>query len=172
MNKRQYLESLREYLSFELPDRLVKKNLEFYEDYFEQQIREGKTAAQVIEELGDAQLIAKSCIDAEKAGADGIPENQDDNSFEKEMYAERGRNTDRGYYTGQQEETRGNVYGETSETKQSPKLFQGAGCLLSALILLGLVCLVIAFFSSSVGSVFLTILILFALARAITKLFR
>lgn len=175
MNKRQYLESLREYLSFELPERLVKKNLDFYSDYFAEQTKEGKSVTEIIEELGDPQLIARSCIEAEKAGPDGIPDNSDDYSFEQEIYAERTGN--RGYDSSTDRESNSGTYYRTNQTQQTQQNtqagpFKGAGCLLTALIVLGLISLVVAFFSTEIGSVIFTILIVIGLFKVIGRIFR
>ena len=86
MNKREYLSRLREYLSYELPAALVKEKLDFYSDYISKECVKGRLEAEVLEDLGDPQLIARSIIDAEKSGPDGIPGTEDDRNFAGEIY--------------------------------------------------------------------------------------
>ncbi|MBQ1422996.1 MAG: hypothetical protein IIY96_00990 [Lachnospiraceae bacterium] len=86
MTKRDYLAKLSEYLSYELPERLVVKNLEYYSEYIDSEVSGGKNVSSVLEDLGDPQLIARSIIDAAKSGADGIPYTEDDRDFRSEVY--------------------------------------------------------------------------------------
>ena len=86
MTKRDYLAKLREYLSYELPERLVVKNLEYYSDYIDSEVSGGKNVSSVLDDLGDPQLIARSIIDAAKSGADGIPYTNDDQDYSQEIY--------------------------------------------------------------------------------------
>lgn len=86
MNKREFLQKLREYLSYELPARYIEKNIRYYDEYIDGEVGHGRSAAEVIEELGDPQLIAKSITDSIKAGADGIPNSEDDVDFTEEIY--------------------------------------------------------------------------------------
>ncbi len=86
MNKREFLQKLREYLSYELPARYIEKNIRYYDEYIDGETGLGRSAAEVIEELGDPQLIAKSIIDSIKSGADGIPNSEDDVDFTEEIY--------------------------------------------------------------------------------------
>ena len=86
MNKNEYLEKLRELLSYELPERLVKKNIDFYAEYFKEKKAQGLAESEIAEDLGDPQLIARSCIEAAKSGEDGIPNSGDDPDFHKEIY--------------------------------------------------------------------------------------
>lgn len=88
MTKNDFMDKLREYLSYELPERLVVPHIKFYNDYFKEQVSEGKKLQDVVDELGDPQLIARTIIDSEKAGADGIPNSDDDPDFSEEMYGQ------------------------------------------------------------------------------------
>lgn len=86
MNKREFLQKLREYLSYELPARYIEKNIRYYDEYIDTEVSSGKTISDVIEELGDPQLIAKTITDSIKSGADGIPNSEDDVDFTEEIY--------------------------------------------------------------------------------------
>ena len=75
MTKQEFLDSLRAALSSRVGTRAVAENISFYEDYINTQVRMGKSEAQVIEELGDPRLLARSIAEAEKrAGTGSEPE--------------------------------------------------------------------------------------------------
>ena len=81
MNKREFLNKLNEFLSYELPAPIVREKLSFYSDYIDREASSGKSTAEVIDGLGDPQLIARTIIDAAKSGPDGIPGTDDDVDF-------------------------------------------------------------------------------------------
>ncbi len=81
MNKREFLNKLNEYMSFELPAAMVRDKLNYYSEYIDNETAAGRTSDEVIESLGDPQLIARSIIDAAKSGPDGIPGTDDDVDF-------------------------------------------------------------------------------------------
>lgn len=60
MNKQEFIESLRRSLSSINDYTFVNDTISYYENYIESQIRMGKMEAEVMEELGDPRLIAKS----------------------------------------------------------------------------------------------------------------
>lgn len=84
MNKREFLRQLEDALAFELPEGMVRKNYEYYSSYIDNEVRSGRRIGEVMDELGDPGLIARSIIDAAKSGADGIPFTADDRDFRAE----------------------------------------------------------------------------------------
>lgn len=64
MDRGEFLSILRESLEGVIPMDEVEKNIQFYRNYFEESER---TDREVIEELGDPRLIARTIIDAYKA---------------------------------------------------------------------------------------------------------
>ena len=130
MNKREYLAKLKEYLSYELPERLVARNIDYYSEYIDTEVSGGKNVSAVLEDLGDPQLIARSIVDAAKSGRDGIPYTEDDEDFGREIYGKEsygsgsgsgsssGR-TDQAYGTGQGYGTGGSGYGGGSSAGSS-----------------------------------------------------
>lgn len=59
MNREKFLKELEKYLS-ELDSNEKKAVISFYSDYFDKQTAMGKTEEQVIDELGEPRLLAKS----------------------------------------------------------------------------------------------------------------
>ncbi len=86
MNKREFLQQLRELLEYELPERMVSSNIEFYSEYIDTAVAEGRPQTEVLADLGDPRLIAKTIVDAAKSGPDGIPNTEDDNDFSGEIF--------------------------------------------------------------------------------------
>ena len=68
MTKKQFLEELKTSLEGMVSPMVVQQNMNYYENYISEQIRNGKSEQDVLNELGNPRLIAKSIIDA--AGQD------------------------------------------------------------------------------------------------------
>lgn len=62
MNRQEFLDELRRTLNRELDAAEVADNLNYYSSYIEEQMRKGKTESQVLEELGDPKLIARTIL--------------------------------------------------------------------------------------------------------------
>jgi uncharacterized membrane protein len=92
MSKREFLLKLKEYLSYELPESMIRGKIDFYSEYIDREAANGRGVQEVLEDLGDPQLIARSIIDAEKSGPDGVPGSADDRDFSREMYGNAGTN--------------------------------------------------------------------------------
>lgn len=70
MEKREFIDKLQRALAGGLNSSQVAENVRYYEEYIDSEIRKGKSEADVMEQLGDPRLLAKSIIEANKrAGA-------------------------------------------------------------------------------------------------------
>ena len=63
MTREEFLKKLKEALENDLSGRIVQENVSYYESYIIEEIRKGRTESEVIEELGDPWVIARSIID-------------------------------------------------------------------------------------------------------------
>ena len=79
MTKKQFLEELKTSLEEMVSPMVVQQNMNYYENYISEQIRNGKSEQDVLKELGNPRLIAKSIIDAAS---------QDDDHVQTEYYEE------------------------------------------------------------------------------------
>ena len=70
MNRDEFLRTLREALSGEIPPNIIEENIRYYDAYIADEVRKGRTEEEVIEELGGARVIAKTIIDLAAAGGD------------------------------------------------------------------------------------------------------
>lgn len=63
MTRQEFLEELRIALQGEISQSRINEHLRYYDNYIMEESRKGKTEQQVLEELGNPRLIAKTLID-------------------------------------------------------------------------------------------------------------
>lgn len=80
MNKAEFLAELRERMAAEGADALIPENLNYYDRYISEQCEKGKTEQEVLEELGNPALIARSILEAAGYEVDGIPDRREGSS--------------------------------------------------------------------------------------------
>lgn len=68
----EFLRKLRGELSQNVSDEVIQNQLQYYNDYINEQIRLGNAEEAVVEGLGDPRLLAKTIIDAAEAGGDVV----------------------------------------------------------------------------------------------------
>ena len=71
MSKQEFLDTLRRALAREVSESEVADNINYYWNYIEQQVASGESEEQVLSELGDPRLIARTIlqVDQQKEGA-------------------------------------------------------------------------------------------------------
>ena len=83
MRKEEFLEKLRARLSQTMSQQEVTAQIRYYENYIQEQIQNGRSEEEVLTELGDPLLIAKTLVD--------VQETQEEYSHpETNVYEERG----------------------------------------------------------------------------------
>lgn len=65
MDREKFLEILQTQLEGEIPSPEISQHLAYYKNYIDQKLREGRSESDVLGELGDPRLIAKTLIDTE-----------------------------------------------------------------------------------------------------------
>ena len=89
MNKTEFLQQLREALATDLSSRTVEENIRYYSQYISDEERKGRTEEEILYELGDPWLIAKTIINT------GVPEEKNAyDSSENNDYQGYGRRSD------------------------------------------------------------------------------
>lgn len=83
MNRGEFLQGLQNALSGEVPSAVVDENLRYYEDYIRTEIQNGREEGDVMEELGDPRLIARTIIDTTPGGGSGSYEPYGSGSYGK-----------------------------------------------------------------------------------------
>lgn len=71
MNKQEFLEKLRMSLGGKVSGSLVAENVAYYEEYINTEMRKGKSEEEVLEELGDPRLIARTIAETSRKSGQG-----------------------------------------------------------------------------------------------------
>lgn len=71
MSKEEFLRGLENALSGNVPPAVVRDNLRYYDDYIRSERQKGRTEADIMEELGDPRLIARTILDTTPDAAEG-----------------------------------------------------------------------------------------------------
>ena len=87
MSKQEFIDRLRLALSGKISAVEVAEHVNYYEDYINTQIRMGTSEEDVLSNLGDPRLIAKSILNASGAAEEDYRRDDADN-FDKEYYRE------------------------------------------------------------------------------------
>lgn len=86
MTKREFLDSLRAALSTRVGASVVNENINYYEDYINTQMRMGRSEEEVLKELGDPRLLARSIAEANKHAGTGQAQEAEYRSTEQGGY--------------------------------------------------------------------------------------
>lgn len=108
MNKQEFLDRLRMALNGRITPGQVTDNINYYSDYIDAQMRAGKSEEEVLKELGDPRLIAKTIIST---------------SGGSEMYGQGYQDRASGYY---QEEAYQDTYQGGNYSGNYPNGYQGS----------------------------------------------
>ena len=65
MNRTEFLTILRNQFAGQMQEGKAEAHIRYYEDYIQSQVRKGRTEEDVLGELGDPRLIAKTLIETE-----------------------------------------------------------------------------------------------------------
>lgn len=63
MRKEEFLQTLRRALTGDVPPGVVEENIRYYDSYIGEEVRKGRTEEEVIREIGDPRLIARTIED-------------------------------------------------------------------------------------------------------------
>lgn len=86
MDKKEFIEKLQRALASGLSSSQVAENVRYYQEYLESEIRKGRTEAEVLAQLGDPRLLAKSIIEANKRAGTNYGSNRE---YDEEVSGER-----------------------------------------------------------------------------------
>ena len=73
MNKKEFLDILYEQLSGQMPEGNVAAHVQYYRNYIEEEQRKGRSEDDILNELGDPHLIARTLLDTDST-ASGNPQ--------------------------------------------------------------------------------------------------
>ncbi|MDO5351017.1 MAG: DUF1700 domain-containing protein [Lachnospiraceae bacterium] len=138
MDKNEFLEKLAKALAGQVPASVVEENINYYSSYISGEVQKGTPLQQVLDDLGDPRLIAKSIIDANGGGNDMAG-----------FYEDSGRSGHR----SQREPEKEDPFGQQSERFRS---FHFSG-FWGLLLLIVIVCCIFMVVGTVIGGIFLLI---------------
>ncbi len=65
MDKNEFLDILRSQLSGQMPEGQINTHIQYYRNYIEERCSSGNSQSEVMRELGDPRLIARTLLDTE-----------------------------------------------------------------------------------------------------------
>ena len=68
MRKEEFLQTLRRALTGDVPPGVVEENIRYYDGYISEEVRKGRSEEEVIKEIGDPRLIARTIEDTTDGG--------------------------------------------------------------------------------------------------------
>jgi hypothetical protein len=77
MTKIEFLEKLRSALGNDLSGSIIQENVDYYNEYITNEVRNGRSEAEVIAELGDPWVIARTIIDSVENRSDEVDNTYD-----------------------------------------------------------------------------------------------
>lgn len=95
MSKTDFLEILGTQLLGQIPDGRASGHVRYYRNYIEEQIGKGRSEEEVLNELGDPRLIARTILDTDPEAGQGIYEEYVSQGYEDEVYHSRGYEEER-----------------------------------------------------------------------------
>lgn len=82
MNREMFLKMFQEALIGKVSNQIIQDNLNYYNNYFNEQMRFGKTEAEIVSMLGDPRLLAKTVEDSNNFSAN---ETTTGNFYERDL---------------------------------------------------------------------------------------
>lgn len=84
MDRTEFIEKLQRSLAGGLDSAQVAENVRYYREYIDSEMRKGRSEREVMEQLGDPRLLAKSIIEANKRAGESFGSNRE---YDEEMTA-------------------------------------------------------------------------------------
>lgn len=92
MDRTEFIEKLQRALAGGLDSGQVADHVRYYQEYIDSEIRKGRSESEVMEQLGDPRLLAKSIIEANKRAGTSFGSNRE---YDEEVASD-GQETNRG----------------------------------------------------------------------------
>ena len=148
MSREEFLKQLKESLSMSLEKVAINEQLDYYDKYISDEIKKGRTEKEIIEELGDPRLIAKTIKTV--SGSEIISNNDSNNSY-SENNDEYGSYGGYGSYGSGSNSNRGS-YTSSNQSKQKNWNYRGyvnqngtIGCIIAGLVMFIIIYAILSF---------------------------
>lgn len=88
MNREEFLRQFREALEGKVSERVISENITYYRDYINHQVNSGRSEGEVLRELGDPRLLAKTIEESSRftKGAGGNQRSYGSTAYEQGSY--------------------------------------------------------------------------------------
>lgn len=70
MNREEFLRDLEDALSGEVPQSVIRDNVNYYGSYISQEMAKGRTVDEIVDEIGDPRIVARTIIDSSEASGE------------------------------------------------------------------------------------------------------
>ena len=70
MNREEFLRGLEDALAGEVPQSVIRDNVNYYGSYISQEMAKGRTVDEIVDEIGDPRIVAKTIIDSSEASGE------------------------------------------------------------------------------------------------------
>jgi uncharacterized membrane protein len=124
MSKREFLDTLRQTLEGEIEAKLIEQHIRYYDDYLSNS--SGRSEEDILNELGDPRLIAKTIIDSEKIAAQRNQQTYN-NSHSYRDYSYSNDNSNRNEYSNRNDYSYGNNSSEESKNYRTGREYGNDG---------------------------------------------
>ena len=157
MSKREFLDELRQNLKNNVSEMTINSQIDYYEKYISSEVAKGRNELEVIKELGNPRLIARTIIEVnpgegieDEGSYTSYASSRSDGYNGSETYSET-INQD-GSSSSTYERT---TYSNTGSTMQGLRFFNmgGCGCIVTILIICVIIWGVVSLFGIAVGGI-------------------
>ena len=84
MSRQEFIDELKVSLSGLESKSQINENIRYYDNYIKEQVASGKSEAEVLKDLGDPRLIAKTILASEPVGQEAFYGGQDEYAYTRE----------------------------------------------------------------------------------------
>ena len=165
MTKYEFLNDLKASLIGNVSGQIINENMQYYDEYIAGEVRKGKTEAEVLNELGDPRLIARTIIDTKG-------DNSAQSTYADESWEEEGSGFFGGGSATQKAKNTAHNTRERLHKAMSEETARKLRTYVTIALVLILVILIIGFIVTAIGAVlyiFWPVLIALILIRLMTR---
>lgn len=78
MDKKEFLDILYTQLSGQLPEGIIAGHIQYYRNYIDEELQKGRSEADILGELGDPRLIARTLLDTNDSSSAPYTSSEDE----------------------------------------------------------------------------------------------
>jgi len=82
MTREEFIQKLRDALQGSVPEDIIRTNVNYYQNYFTEEMAKGRSEEDVLSGLGDPRLIARTIINAQPSTGAGGPGSQQSGTYQ------------------------------------------------------------------------------------------